>query len=142
MPAAIRKPKQSLTTENDLETGEPDPVLDMPAERRAISGSIWMFVISSVFYFLPVANGIVAGLIGGFKIGNTRMALTAAAGVLLFTTAVSWMLFTMMPIPLMGGISNQIQIAILIALSDAGLFIGAGVGGTIAQNRIDRLNRA
>jgi hypothetical protein len=140
MPATIRKPVLTQTNLTELETGE--SVLDMPTERSAIAGSLWMFAISSVFYFLPVANGIVAGLIGGFKIGNTRMALTAAAGVLLFTTVVSWMLFTTLPIPLMGGISNQIQIAILIALSDVGLFIGAGVGGTIAQNRIDRLNRA
>lgn len=121
---------------------EPSSDFAMPSERRAVTGSIWMFVISSVFYFLPVANGIVAGLIGGMRLGNTRMALTAAAGALLFTTFVSWMLFTTMPIPLMGGHSTQTQIALLVVLSQMGLLVGAGVGGTIAQNRIDRLNRA
>jgi hypothetical protein len=140
MPLAKRIPAKS--NESDLETGEPDQALDRPAESRAVGGSVWMIVISSAFYFLPVANGVVAGIIGGFRLGSTRLAITGAAGALLFTTAISWMLFTALPIPLMGSHVDQVQIAILITLSGIGLLIGAGIGGTIAQNRIDRFNRA
>jgi len=142
MKTATRNSVSTHCTDFDNKKEEPNSVFDMPPERRAITGSIWMFVISSVFYFLPVANGVVAGLVGGMRVANTRMALTAAAGVAIFTAAVSWMLFTTMPIPLMGVTSSQTQIALLVILSQFGLLVGAGVGGTIAQNRIDRLNRA
>ncbi|MGZ3655024.1 MAG: hypothetical protein ACXVCS_05700 [Bdellovibrionota bacterium] len=101
-----------------------------------------MLGLSVALFFLPVVSGIIAGLVGGFKVGTTRMAMTAAGGALIFTTVILWMLFSLMPIPLLGNLASQPEIALLIILTDLGLLIGAGVGGTIAENRIDRLNRA
>ncbi|MGZ3660465.1 MAG: hypothetical protein ACXVB9_20965 [Bdellovibrionota bacterium] len=115
---------------------------DYPRESRAVAGSLWMLGLSVALFFLPVVSGIIAGLVGGFKVGTTRMAMTAAGGALIFTTVILWMLFSLMPIPLLGNLASQPEIALLIILTDLGLLIGAGVGGTIAENRIDRLNRA
>ncbi len=128
--------------EQSLETGEPE-FLDQEAaqQKHIVAGSFWMLGVTMALFFFPVVNGIIGGVIGGYKVGSTKNAIMAsilpaiAAGFLL------WIVLTLANLSIMGPVEGP-QLALLIFLSDLGLLIGAGIGGTISQNKIDRLNRA
>ena len=134
--------KQRHWEENNLETGEPDPVEELPSESKVVAGSLWMFAITMALFFLPVESGMIAGVIGGYRVGTTRTAVMAALGPLILVSFLLWMVLSLVPIPLMGSTPSQAALALLITLTDLGLLVGAAIGGTLAQNRIDRLNRA
>ena len=51
-----------------------------------------------------------------------------------------WGLLTLVPLPT--GPVNAIAVALLAGLSEVAMVVGAAIGGTIAQNRPHRLNRA
>lgn len=129
--------------EEQLETGEPEPKeTENATESRIVAGSLWMLGLTLLFFFLPVVNGMAAGIVGGHKIGNTKTAVTVSLFLALLVGFLLWALLSLMPLPFAAGEMNEISLALLVALSDVALVIGAAIGGTIAQNRIDRLNRA
>jgi hypothetical protein len=128
--------------EPTLETGEPDPTdLEARQQSNIIAAIFWMVGLTMALFFFPVVNGIIGGIVGGFKAGNTKGALLAALLPAGTTAFLLWMLLTVAPLPVMGGIGD-IELALLVLLSELGLFLGAAIGGTVAQNKIDRLNRA
>lgn len=128
--------------EQTLETGEPDPV-DQEAANEAgiVEGSLWMFGITMLLFFLPVINGVVGGVVGGYKVGSTKNAIMAAILPAIGAGFLLWIVLTLTNLPVMGAAAGA-ALALLIVLSDLGMLVGAAIGGTIAQNRIDRLNRA
>jgi hypothetical protein len=138
---ALRKLPPRWDLEGDLETGEPDPVEDYPAEVRAVSGSFWMFGILMLFFFAPVVNGLVAGAIGGYRIGTARNAVMAALGPLSLGTCFLWMFWTEMPRPFAPYPLTQLEIIALLALADLALLLGAAIGGNFAQQRLRRPGR-
>lgn len=142
MSAAKQYSYRDWEPQSTLETGEPEPVEDYPSESRVVSGTLWMIGVSIAIYFLPVANGLIAGTIGGYRIGSPRAALMSALGAVAFTSCLLWMMFTLIPFPMMGNPITQIGAFGLIFLTDIGLIVGAGIGGVVARNKIDRLNRA
>ena len=89
------------------------------ASKGSIVGAIvWMFIISIVLFWLPVAGPLVAGFVGGMKAGSLGSAIIATIlpsivlGVALFIAAA-------------GGL--------VLALSQVGLLlVGAIVGGLFA----------
>jgi hypothetical protein len=129
-------------TESPLETGEPEPVEEYPSEERVVSGSLLMFALAMALFMFPVVNGMVAGVVGGYRVGSPRNALMSALGPLTVASCLLWILMTVFPIPMMGSPITQIGIAFLILLTDVAMLVGAAIGGTVSQNRIDRLNRA
>lgn len=96
-----------------------------------VSGSLWMVGISVALFFLPAINGFVGGLVGGYKVGGLRRALTAAVlpagavGVLL------WIVLAIVDAPVVGFLSGVAALG-LIVLSSLGLLIGAAVGGALS----------
>ncbi len=92
--------------------------MDIDHRRRGIvSGSIWMTVVPLALFFMPVLNGLVAGLVGGYRIGDARRAVVAAvlpAGVVALGL---WLLFRGEDAPAW------------IAVSIVALFAGAATGG-------------
>ncbi len=130
---------KNLYREQNLETGEPDPVEQVEArEHGVLLGSILMFVITMALFFLPVVNGIIGGVIGGHKVGHTKNAIMPDMGV----GFLLWIALKVANIPVMGVPPSDPELALLVVLSDLGLLVGAAIGGTLAQNRIDRFNRA
>lgn len=129
--------------ELDLETGEPDAIDQEAAQEHGVLvGSILMFVITMGLFFLPVVNGIVGGVIGGHKVGNTKNAIIAAIVPAMGVGFLLWIALKIANIPVMGIPPSDPELALLVVLSDLGLLVGAAIGGTLAQNRIDRFNRA
>ena len=104
--------------ESSLETGEPDPVEEYPSEKRVVSGSFRMLAVTTALFFLPIANGVIGGLIGGLRVGSARAAIMSALGPLLFASCFLWMIYTFVPIPMSGGRLTQIGAWTLIFLSD------------------------
>jgi hypothetical protein len=141
MMAAKRKRAYWKESES-LETGEPEPVEEYPSEDRVVSGSLIMFALTMALFMLPVVNGMVGGVVGGYRVGSARNALMSALGPLTVATCLLWILMTIFPLPLMGHPLTQISVAGIILITDCALLLGAAIGGTVAQNRIDRLNRA
>lgn len=139
---AARQSRLHWDLENNLETGEPDPIEEYPSEKRVVSGSVWMLVNTMALFFLPVANGLIAGAIGGFRVGNMRNALIAASGALLLSSCLLWITYSLFPIPVMGSPLTQIGAVVLILLTDFATLVGAAIGGHISHSRIDRWNRA
>ena len=142
MMAAKKQSTYWKETEGPLETGEPEPVEEYPSEKKVITGSIWMLALAIALFMFPVVNGLVAGVVGGLRVGSPRNALMSALGPITVASCLLWMLMTVFPLPIMGYPLTQIGNAFLVLLTDVAMLIGAAIGGTIAQNRIDRLNRA
>jgi len=132
---AIRRQREEV-----LETGEPE-IREEARENHLVWASLWMTGIPLLFFFLPVVNGLAGGIVGGFRAGSTKSAFLASILPAMAVAFLLWMLLTLVPLTIMGRVSD-VSLALLVALSVAAVVIGAGIGGTIAQNRIDRLNRA
>ncbi|MFN7131407.1 MAG: NAD(P)-binding protein, partial [Myxococcales bacterium] len=43
-----------------------------------VAGSLWMVGISLLLFFLPLVNGVIGGVVGGYKVGSVKRGLTAA----------------------------------------------------------------
>jgi hypothetical protein len=108
--------------------------VNRPANANIILGSLWMVGISLALFFLPAINGLVGGLVGGYKVGTPRNALIAAilpavvigVGLVLF--------FSVLGFPVLGFFSGA-AVASLIALSEIGLLVGAWIGGFVRSQK-------
>jgi hypothetical protein len=118
----------------DLSRGP--PLTRLPSERRSsiVAGSAWMVLISLALFFVPLLNGFVGGLVGGYKVGTVGRGLTAAvlpAGVVAVGL---WVLLALAELPLLGMLAG-VAIGLAVVFSELGLFLGAMVGGLLASNR-------
>lgn len=113
----------------------------VPDESSVISGSLWMMGVSLALFFLPPINGLIGGAVGGYRVGSMRRALMAAVLPTVVVASGLWLLLTSVDMPIVGLFAG-LAMGVHILLSSIGLLIGAAIGGAVAQNRIDRLNRA
>jgi|SRR5690348_11653862 hypothetical protein len=103
------------------------------AGRGSILGAIfWMFLISLLLFWLPVAGALIAGIVGGKKAGGVGAAILAVLlpglvfGALLFIFASA-----LTGVPLVGLVAAAG--GVVLALSHVGtLLVGAIIGGAIA----------
>ena len=101
-------------------------------ETRIIGGAVWMFVISVLLFWLPVAGALIAGLVGGKKAGGVGAAIVAAllpaiiVGIALFLSAT--LLTGLPPIGFVAGAGGFA----LVASHVGPLLVGAIIGGVIA----------
>ncbi len=98
-----------------------------------ISGIVWMFVISLLLFWLPVAGPLMAGLVGGKKSGGVGAAILAVFlpglvfGLLLFLTA-----SILIGLPLIGFVAGFG--GLVLSLVHVGpLLVGAIAGGLLAE---------
>lgn len=97
-----------------------------------VAGMVWMFIISILLFWLPVAGPLLAGFVGGKKAGGLGAAIMAVflpgilVGGCLFLVAVS-----LTGLPLIGAIAGFGGAS--IALAHIGpLLLGAIIGGVMA----------
>lgn len=104
----------------------------MALEQRSsiVGGSIWMVVIAVALFFLPAINGLVGGMVGGYKVGGAGRATLAALLPGAVTAAALWLVFVVLDLPVLGLFAGAAA-GILIVLSEIGLLIGAAIGGAI-----------
>jgi hypothetical protein len=102
-------------------------------ERSSVfSGSLWMVGISLALFFLPAINGFVGGLVGGYKVGGSGRALTAAILPAIVVGLGLWLLLAVLEAPVIGFLSGIALIG-LIVFSSLGLLLGAAIGGAVSD---------
>ncbi|HWM86825.1 MAG TPA: hypothetical protein VNO33_13325, partial [Kofleriaceae bacterium] len=102
-------------------------------ERRSILvGSLWMVFLSLALFFVPALNGLIAGLVGGYKVGSIGRALVAAILPAIVVAGGLWAGFALFDAPVWGLLAGT-AIGVLILLADLGLLIGAAIGGAIGS---------
>jgi hypothetical protein len=107
----------------------------METERKSIVvASLWMVVLSLALFFLPLVNGLLGGLVGGYFAGSWRRGLLAALVPAAIVAAGTWWLLAAFDAPVMG-LGAGVAIGVLVAFADVGLFLGAAVGGVLAETR-------
>ncbi len=110
-------------------------------KKNIIIGSVWMVVLAVSLFFLPALNGLVAGTVGGYMIGTAKRAVLAAVIPGLISAGALWVLLATLDFPYADFFVGA-ALGVHIILSEVGLFLGAAIGGTVAQTKIDRFNRA
>jgi len=102
------------------------------AKGSVLRGVLWMFLISILLFWLPVAGSLIAGVVGGKKSGGVGPAIVAVfvpgivIGVLLFFLATS-----LTGLPLIGAFAGAG--GFVLSLAHIGpLLFGAIVGGLLA----------
>ena len=98
------------------------------------TGAVWMIGITLVLFFLPLINGIVGGIVGGYKVGDWKRALGAAVLPALVVALGMWLIVAAFGAPVWGLIGGTAA-GIVVLLADLGIFIGAAIGGLAAQSR-------
>jgi hypothetical protein len=105
---------------------------DAPRRSSVFVGALWMVVLSLALFFLPLLNGLIAGVVGGYKVGGVGRALVAAILPSVFVGAGLWIIFALFEAPVWGMVAG-FAVGLLILLSDLGLFIGAAIGGLMGK---------
>jgi hypothetical protein len=110
------------------------PVVSAPSQSKPsslLTASVWMVVISVLLFFMPLLNGFVGGLVGGYKVGSVGRALSAALLPSAVVTGLLWLLFAVFSAPVWGVIAGA-TVGLLVVLADLGLFLGAAIGGALS----------
>ena len=98
-----------------------------------VTGSLWMIGISLVLFFVPLVNGLIGGFVGGYKVGSAGRALLAAILPAIVVAGALWVIFALFEAPLWG-VAASLTVALLVALADVGIFIGALIGGAVRRS--------
>ena len=91
-----------------------------------------MVFLSIALFFIPLLNGLIAGLVGGYKVGGVARALVAAILPGVAAAGGLWIVFALFDAPVWGFVAGA-AVGFLILLSDIGLFIGAAIGGALGR---------
>ncbi len=91
-------------------------------DTHIVAGAVWMFVISVLLFWLPVAGPLIAGFVGGKKAGGA--AIVAAVFLFLSGTLLTG-------VPLVGVLAGA-GAFVLVAAHVGPLIVGAIVGGALA----------
>jgi len=94
--------------------------------KQMVRSSIWMALVSLLLSPLPVVNGLVAGLIGGYRIGNLRRAMLGAAISGVVFGLLAWLVLSLTLPHLLG--ASAVAVLVWVLVSEAGLLSGAAIG--------------
>lgn len=123
-----------------------NPLTDVPGTTEAenkknlVVGSLWMVALTMALFFLPALNGLIAGCVGGYMVGSMKRAIMAAVLPACVAAIGLWILLATLDFPVVGFFVGA-AMGVHIILSEIGLFLGAAIGGTVAQTRVDKYNR-
>jgi hypothetical protein len=101
--------------------------------------SLWMIVISLLLFFVPVVNGFIGGLVGGYKAGTMLRGIEAALIPALIVALGLGILLAMFHAPTMAIVSGLTGF-LVVALSSIGIILGGAVGG-LASNSLSHRRR-
>lgn len=97
------------------------------SEKESVAMAL-MTVVTMIFYFLPLLNGLAGGLAGGYKVGDLKGAAIAAILVSAFLAG----LFIFTDQPVLGLYGREAGLLVIV-LSDMGILAGAVLGGWLAE---------
>lgn len=102
--------------------------------------SLWMVGVSMLLFFIPALNGLIGGVVGGYKAGSAGRGLTAAVLPSIVVGLLLWGLFAVFDAPIIG-LLGGVAMGLWALFSSIGLLIGAAAGGAMAPPRGDELER-
>jgi hypothetical protein len=102
-----------------------------------IASSLWMIAISLILFFVPVVNGFIGGLVGGYKAGTTLRGIEAALIPALVVALGLGILLAMFHAPTMAVVSGLTGF-LVVALSSIGIILGGAVGGLVSNSMSHR----
>lgn len=100
--------------------------------------AVVMVAISLVLFFIPLINGLIGGLVGGYMTGSVRRGLIAAIIPAIAVAVGLFLLLLLFEAPIVGVFAGLAG-GVLVLLADVGLFLGAALGGSLAQSGRRRL---
>lgn len=98
-------------------------------------GSLWMLGISLLLFFLPGINGLIGGLVGGYKVASIERAMAAALLPAALLSIGLWLLLALIGLPVIGVMAG-LALGILIVVSDLALLLGAAIGGFLGRRNL------
>jgi len=108
--------------------------MDTPKQKGSIFwGMVWMFVISLLLFWLPLAGPLIAGIVGGKKAGGVGASIAAVflPGLILGLILLIFAAF-FTGIPLLGFVAGFGGFTLVV--SQVGpLLLGAIIGGLLAE---------
>ncbi|WP_373044810.1 hypothetical protein [Vulgatibacter sp.] len=122
---------------------QPTPRTDTALTQRkrdrdnVVVGSLWMVGLTLVLFWLPLLNGLIGGLVGGYRVGSVGRALTAAILPAVVVALGLWLLLAAFNLGGWGLLAG-LGAGLLIVVADLGIFLGAAVGGAWAQAKARR----
>ncbi len=101
-------------------------------QTRVVAGAVWMFVISVLLFWLPVAGPLIAGFVGGKKAGGVGAAIVAALLPAIVTGILMFAFGTVLTgVPLIGMLAGAGGFVLVVAHVGL-LLVGAIIGGALA----------
>lgn len=100
-------------------------------------GTLWMVGLTLGLFFLPLVNGLVGGLVGGYRVGDWKRGLAAAILPAAVVAIGLVLILALFGAPVLG-VGGRGAIGWLVLVSVAGLFAGSVIGGLIAETRSRR----
>ncbi|MDB5050951.1 MAG: hypothetical protein JWO30_4022 [Fibrobacteres bacterium] len=101
------------------------------SEKESVAMAL-MTVVTMIFYFLPLLNGLAGGLAGGYKVGDLKGAAIAAIIPVILVSAFLAGLFIFTDQPVLGLYGREAGLLVIV-LSDMGILAGAVLGGWLAE---------
>lgn len=99
-----------------------------------LASSLWMIAISVLLFFLPAINGLVGGVVGGYKAGSAGRGLAAAVLPSIVVGLSLWGFLAWYGRPIFG-IFAGLAIGLWALISSVALLIGGIIGGVMAPDR-------
>ncbi len=95
---------------------------------------IVMIVLSLLLSWLPLFGPLIAGIVGGYCAGGIGRGLAAAVIPLVLLGVFVWWVGAALN-HAVAGFFVSVGVTLLLVVHEVGLFIGAVIGGAIAQGR-------
>lgn len=121
----------------EMERSRNQPARTQRDRSNVVVGSAWMVGLALLFFWLPAINGLLGGVVGGYKVGTLGRALAAAVLPAILVALGMWLLFAAFDLGGWGLLAG-IGMGALIVFADLGIFIGAAIGGAVAQSQRGR----
>jgi len=102
---------------------------------NVVAGALWMFVISLLLFWLPVAGPLIAGFVGGKKAGGVGPAILAVFLPALVLSALCFMFATVLTgIPLIGLVAGTS--GFFLSAPGVGLLLLGAIFGGLAYSEV------
>ena len=106
-----------------------------------VLAAIIMLVLSVALSWLPFLGPLAAGIAGGYYAGTIGRALLAAVAPLILLGIFVWVLGAALDHAI-AGFFVGVGVTLLLVIHEAGLFIGALIGGALGYTRARPAGRA
>ncbi len=106
--------------------------------RRFVSASITMGLLTASLFFIPIVNGVVGGAVGGYKVASPLQAVYVVLVVIPPLAIVLYLIYSTAGAPVFG-VPYHPSVITLISTGCVGLLLGAVLGGIAGAARGSRV---